>query len=201
MPGVTWTPDPGRHPDVLATPPGGHWWKTSPSWSRRANGICTITINRGQKQNTLNPEVLREMIDAIRSTVTPTSSTRVVVLRGAGREGVLCRIRPVHAAGGGGEALRTGRPRAEDNAGGGHHRPGGGDVCGLPLPHDSHDLRAHVSGLRLRPSDGLRHAPGRSHGAVRGTGGPPGLALPAREHPSSHQPGGRSGRPGAAAYR
>jgi enoyl-CoA hydratase/carnithine racemase len=54
----------------------------------KANGVCTITINRGEKQNTLNPDVLRGMIAAIRSTGSDPS-TRAVVLRGAG-EKVFC---------------------------------------------------------------------------------------------------------------
>ncbi len=54
----------------------------------KANAICTITINRAEKQNTLNPEVLREIVSAIRSAGSDPS-VRVVVLRGAG-EKVFC---------------------------------------------------------------------------------------------------------------
>ncbi len=54
----------------------------------KADAICTITINRAHKQNTLNPEVLREMIAAFRSAGSDPA-TRVVVLRGAG-EKVFC---------------------------------------------------------------------------------------------------------------
>lgn len=54
----------------------------------KADSICTITINRPEKQNTLCPEMFPEMIDAFKS-VNADPSVRVVVLTGAG-EKVFC---------------------------------------------------------------------------------------------------------------
>ncbi len=54
----------------------------------KANSVCTITINRAEKQNTLNPDVLRSMTAAMAS-IGSDPSTRAVVLRGAG-EKVFC---------------------------------------------------------------------------------------------------------------
>lgn len=54
----------------------------------KSDAICTITINRGDRQNTLNPEVLQGLAAAIRSAGSDPA-TRTVVLRGVG-EKVFC---------------------------------------------------------------------------------------------------------------
>jgi len=56
--------------------------------AEKKESICTITINRPQKQNTLCPEVLQEMAALFKSLDSDTS-VHVVVLRGAG-EKVFC---------------------------------------------------------------------------------------------------------------
>ena len=60
----------------------------SPIIIEKTDSICTMTINRPGKLNTLCPEVLQAMSAAIRS-VNADSSVHVVVLRGAG-EKVFC---------------------------------------------------------------------------------------------------------------
>lgn len=54
----------------------------------KSDSICTITINRPEKQNTLCPELLKDMTAAIRS-LNSDMSVRAVVLRGAG-EKIFC---------------------------------------------------------------------------------------------------------------
>ena len=49
------------------------------------DSVCTITINRAEKRNTLCPEVLRDMAAALRS-MGSDPSTRAVILRGAGEK-------------------------------------------------------------------------------------------------------------------
>ncbi len=47
--------------------------------------ICTVTLNRPEKRNALNPELLRLMKDAF-SSIKPGGEVRVVVLRGVGEK-------------------------------------------------------------------------------------------------------------------
>jgi enoyl-CoA hydratase/carnithine racemase len=54
----------------------------------KSDSVCTVTINRPQKQNTLCPEVLQEMAAVFKS-LDADASVHVVVLRGAG-EKVFC---------------------------------------------------------------------------------------------------------------
>jgi len=49
-------------------------------------GVCTISLNRAEKRNALNQDMLKGIIDAFRG-VKQVSDVRVVVLRGAGDGG------------------------------------------------------------------------------------------------------------------
>ncbi len=51
----------------------------------KSDFICTVTINRPGKHNTLNPDILRELTALFKS-LDGDSSVRVVVLRGAGEK-------------------------------------------------------------------------------------------------------------------
>jgi enoyl-CoA hydratase len=59
-----------------------------PILAEKSDSICTITINRPEKQNTLCPELLQDMIGLF-SSLNSDSSVRVVLLRGSG-EKVFC---------------------------------------------------------------------------------------------------------------
>jgi 2-(1,2-epoxy-1,2-dihydrophenyl)acetyl-CoA isomerase len=54
------------------------------SWSE-ADGVAVLTINRPDRLNSLNMEVIREMIDAVDTLRDGVSSARCLVLTGAGR--------------------------------------------------------------------------------------------------------------------
>ncbi len=75
-------------PGALAALPGGLLMQHEPVLVQKSDAVCTITINRGEKQNTLNPEVLQGLAAAIRSAGSDPG-TRAIVLRGAG-EKVFC---------------------------------------------------------------------------------------------------------------
>ena len=47
--------------------------------------ICTVSLNRPEKRNALNPELLRLMKDTF-SSIKPGGEIRVVVLRGVGEK-------------------------------------------------------------------------------------------------------------------
>jgi len=48
-------------------------------------GICTLVINRPEKRNALNPEILSRISDTLQA-ISEDGQTRVVVLRGAGEQ-------------------------------------------------------------------------------------------------------------------
>jgi len=54
------------------------------SWVEE-DGVATLTINRPERLNSLNTEVIREMIDAVDTIRDGVSSARCLVLTGAGR--------------------------------------------------------------------------------------------------------------------
>ena len=54
------------------------------TWNE-ADGVATLTINRPERLNSLNTDVIREMIDAVDQIRDGVSSARCLVLTGAGR--------------------------------------------------------------------------------------------------------------------
>jgi enoyl-CoA hydratase/carnithine racemase len=52
---------------------------------KKEAGICTMVINRPEKRNALNPEILSRIVDTLR-TINEDEQTRVAVLRGAGEQ-------------------------------------------------------------------------------------------------------------------
>ncbi|MDO8672044.1 MAG: enoyl-CoA hydratase/isomerase family protein, partial [Dehalococcoidia bacterium] len=52
---------------------------------RKEGGICTVTLNRPERRNAFAPEMMHRLGDVIHS-IDHDGETRVVVLRGAGRQ-------------------------------------------------------------------------------------------------------------------